>query len=114
MCYKVSYSATSPLLSDPTYNHFARTILSDSYQTEAMLSLIKHLGFYHVNLITANDEFSNGGNVAFNSRASEVGVQVVTNKVFASNSVNVKKEVQGELNITYAHSVWLTSLDFIS
>ena len=50
---QISYSATSALLTVLEYNRFARTVPSDTYQTEVMVALLKYYGFKYINTLGA-------------------------------------------------------------
>ena len=57
----VSYSATSPDLSEVTaYPYFMRTVPSDEGAGLALASLIEHLNWKRVTVLSSNDDYGNG------------------------------------------------------
>lgn len=56
----ISFSATSPSLSPTLNRFFIRTALDDSYQVEAITSIVQAYGWHEVVLIYEDTEYGNG------------------------------------------------------
>ncbi|CAF4580335.1 unnamed protein product, partial [Rotaria magnacalcarata] len=48
---QISYASTTPKLSEPSFEYFARTVPSDSNQARAIVDILQHLNFTYVNTI---------------------------------------------------------------
>lgn len=72
---QISYSATSPDLSDITaYPYFFRTPPSDAYQAVAMVAVVKYFGWSEVATIATNDAYGSAGISAFAIAALDAGL----------------------------------------
>jgi ABC-type branched-subunit amino acid transport system substrate-binding protein len=73
---QMSYSATSPSLSDAgEYPTFFRSVGSDAFQAKAIANILKNeLGYNNVCTIKALDDYSAAGMSAFNEAAQELDI----------------------------------------
>jgi hypothetical protein len=58
---QISYASTTPKLSEPSYEYFARTVPSDSNQARAIVDILQRLNFTYVNTIYSYGDYGEGG-----------------------------------------------------
>ncbi|CAF0951414.1 unnamed protein product [Adineta steineri] len=58
---QISYASTTPKLSEPSFEYFARTVPSDSNQARAIVDILQHLNFTYVNVIYSHGDYGEGG-----------------------------------------------------
>jgi metabotropic glutamate receptor 2/3 len=58
---QISYASTTPKLSEPSYEYFARTVPSDSNQARAIVDILQRLNFTYVNVIYSHGDYGEGG-----------------------------------------------------
>ena len=58
---QISYASTTPKLSEPSFEYFARTVPSDSNQARAIVDILHHLNFTYVNTIYSHGDYGEGG-----------------------------------------------------
>jgi hypothetical protein len=58
---QISYASTTPKLSEPSYEYFARTVPSDSNQARAIVDILHRLNFTYVNTIYSHGDYGEGG-----------------------------------------------------
>jgi len=58
---QISYASTTPKLSEPSYEYFARTVPSDSNQARAIVDILQRLNFTYVNTIYSHGDYGEGG-----------------------------------------------------
>ncbi len=92
----ISPSATDPLLtSDAEYPFFARTALSDKFQSIVLLHMMKAFNWNRVAIIHSNDEFGRHGTLHFENVAGDNGIDIlrkyqITNTLRNINTTLVK------------------------
>ncbi|CAF1233682.1 unnamed protein product [Rotaria sordida] len=58
---QISYASTTPKLSEPSFDYFARTVPSDSNQARAIVDILQSLNFTYVNAIYSHGDYGEGG-----------------------------------------------------
>jgi metabotropic glutamate receptor 2/3 len=58
---QISYASTTPKLSEPSFDYFARTVPSDSNQARAIVDILQRLNFTYVNTIYSHGDYGEGG-----------------------------------------------------
>jgi metabotropic glutamate receptor 2/3 len=58
---QISYASTTPKLSEPSFDYFARTVPSDSNQARAIVDILQRLNFTYVNAIYSYGDYGEGG-----------------------------------------------------
>lgn len=58
---QISYASTTPKLSEPSFEYFARTVPSDSNQARAIVDILHYLNFTYVNTIYSYGDYGEGG-----------------------------------------------------
>lgn len=58
---QISYASTTPKLSEPSFEYFARTVPSDSNQARAIVDILQYLNFTYVNTIYSHGDYGEGG-----------------------------------------------------
>jgi hypothetical protein len=58
---QISYASTTPKLSEPSFDYFARTVPSDSNQARAIVDILRRLNFTYVNTIYSHGDYGEGG-----------------------------------------------------
>uniref|UniRef100_A0A8C6WR11 Glutamate receptor, metabotropic 6a n=1 Tax=Neogobius melanostomus TaxID=47308 RepID=A0A8C6WR11_9GOBI len=72
---QVSYASTAPELSDNNrYDFFSRVVPPDSYQAQAMLDIVKALGWNYVSTLASEGNYGESGVDAFMQISREAGV----------------------------------------
>lgn len=80
---QISYAASSSILSDDSrFKSFLRTIPSDKYQSEAIVSFVKHFDWTYVVFIASDDEYGRQGLASFKLAARKM-------KVCTAEDVNI-------------------------
>lgn len=73
----MSYASTAPELSDNNrYDFFSRVVPPDSYQAQAMLDIVKALGWNYVSTLASEGNYGESGVDAFMQISREAGVLV--------------------------------------
>lgn len=75
----ISYASTSPDLDDKTVNfpYFFRTVPSDVDQAQAMVDILKYMGWKSVGLVYVNNNYGSKGKEAFKKIANTSGICVL-------------------------------------
>jgi hypothetical protein len=58
---QISYASTTPKLSEPSFDYFARTVPSDSNQARAIVDILQRLNFTYINTIYSHGDYGEGG-----------------------------------------------------
>ncbi|KAI8503835.1 glutamate receptor [Branchiostoma belcheri] len=68
---QISYASTSEELSDKTrFQYFSRVVPSDSYQAQAMVDIVKSLGWTYVSTVASEGNYGEKGVEAFRRLAT--------------------------------------------
>ncbi|XP_067880364.1 metabotropic glutamate receptor 6-like [Heterodontus francisci] len=71
---QISYASTAPELSDNNrYDYFSRVVPPDSYQAQAMVDIVKALGWNYVSTIASEGNYGESGVEAFAQISREAG-----------------------------------------
>ncbi|KAM4610272.1 glutamate receptor, metabotropic 6a isoform 2-T2 [Polymixia lowei] len=91
---QVSYASTAPELSDNNrYDFFSRVVPPDSYQAQAMLDIVKALGWNYVSTLASEGNYGESGVDAFVQISREAG------GVCIAQSLKIPREpTAGEFN----------------
>ncbi|XP_014326468.2 metabotropic glutamate receptor 6-like isoform X3 [Xiphophorus maculatus] len=91
---QVSYASTAPELSDNNrYDFFSRVVPPDSYQAQAMLDIVKALGWNYVSTLASEGNYGESGVEAFMQISREAG------GVCIAQSVKIPREpAEGEFD----------------
>lgn len=77
---QISYASTAPELSDSTrYDFFSRVVPPDSYQAQAMVDIVRALGWNYVSTLASEGNYGESGVEAFvqiSREAGELGVRM--------------------------------------
>ncbi|TVK90463.1 Metabotropic glutamate receptor 4 [Bagarius yarrelli] len=84
---QVSYASTAPELSDNTrYDFFSRVVPPDTYQAQAMVDIVRHMGWNYVSTVASEGNYGESGVDAFIQKSREDG------SVCISQSVKIPRE----------------------
>lgn len=71
---QISYASTAPELSDNSrYEFFSRVVPPDSYQAQAMLDIVKAMGWNYVSTLASEGNYGESGVDAFQQISREAG-----------------------------------------
>lgn len=71
---QISYASTAPELSDNSrYEFFSRVVPPDSYQAQAMVDIVKAMGWNYVSTIASEGNYGESGVDAFLQISREAG-----------------------------------------
>ncbi|XP_040473361.1 metabotropic glutamate receptor 6-like [Falco naumanni] len=71
---QISYASTAPELSDPgRYEYFSRVVPPDSYQAQAMVAVVRALGWSYVSTLASEGNYGESGVEAFVQSSREAG-----------------------------------------
>uniref|UniRef100_H2ZT02 Glutamate metabotropic receptor 6 n=1 Tax=Latimeria chalumnae TaxID=7897 RepID=H2ZT02_LATCH len=71
---QISYASTAPELSDNNrYDFFSRVVPPDSYQAQAMLDIVKAMGWNYVSTLASEGNYGESGVEAFQQISREAG-----------------------------------------
>ncbi|MEQ2247970.1 Metabotropic glutamate receptor 6 [Ilyodon furcidens] len=71
---QISYASTAPELSDNSrYEFFSRVVPPDSYQAQAMLDIVKAMGWNYVSTLASEGNYGESGVDAFVQISREAG-----------------------------------------
>ena len=71
---QISYASTAPELSDSSrYNFFSRVVPPDSMQAQAMVDIVKAMGWNYVSTIASEGNYGESGVDAFLQISREAG-----------------------------------------
>ncbi|XP_038603647.1 metabotropic glutamate receptor 6-like [Tachyglossus aculeatus] len=71
---QISYASTAPELSDNSrYDYFSRVVPPDSYQAQAMVDIVKALGWNYVSTLASEGNYGESGVEAFVQISREAG-----------------------------------------
>ncbi|OXB51657.1 hypothetical protein ASZ78_006981, partial [Callipepla squamata] len=71
---QISYASTAPELSDRgRYEFFSRVVPPDSYQAQAMVALVRALGWKYVSTLASEGSYGESGVDAFLQSSREAG-----------------------------------------
>lgn len=97
---QISYASTAPELSDNSrYEFFSRVVPPDSYQAQAMVDIVKAMGWNYVSTLASEGNYGESGVDAFLQISREAGC------VFSCANVN---SVLEKLATAYHQAVVLT------
>ncbi|KAF5905654.1 metabotropic glutamate receptor 4-like isoform X1, partial [Clarias magur] len=69
---QVSYASTAPELSDNTrYDFFSRVVPPDTYQAQAMVDIVRHMGWNYVSTVASEGNYGESGVDAFIQKSRE-------------------------------------------
>ncbi|XP_026878931.1 metabotropic glutamate receptor 4 isoform X1 [Electrophorus electricus] len=84
---QVSYASTAPELSDNTrYDFFSRVVPPDTYQAQAMVDIVRYMGWNYVSTVASEGNYGESGVDAFIQKSREDG------SVCISQSVKIPRE----------------------
>ncbi|XP_036703211.1 metabotropic glutamate receptor 6 [Balaenoptera musculus] len=91
---QISYASTAPELSDSTrYDFFSRVVPPDSYQAQAMVDIVRALGWNYVSTLASEGNYGESGVDAFVQISREAG------GVCIAQSIKIPREPKpGEFN----------------
>ncbi|XP_051013211.1 vomeronasal type-2 receptor 1-like [Acomys russatus] len=90
---QVGYTSSSSLLSDTNqFLTFLRVVASDTMQSEAMVSLIKHFGWVWVGAIAADDDYGKYGVKAFKEKMESANLCVAFSETIPKIYSNEKMQ----------------------
>ncbi|KAM7142051.1 metabotropic glutamate receptor 6 isoform 2-T3 [Molossus nigricans] len=91
---QISYASTAPELSDSTrYDFFSRVVPPDSYQAQAMVDIVRALGWNYVSTLASEGNYGESGIEAFVQISREAG------GVCIAQSIKIPREPKpGEFN----------------
>lgn len=73
---QISYASTAPELSDDRrYDFFSRVVPPDSFQAQAMVDIIRALGWTYVSTIASEGSYGEKGVEAFTQLSKEAGTE---------------------------------------
>ncbi|KAK3540045.1 hypothetical protein QTP70_023816 [Hemibagrus guttatus] len=76
---QISYASTAPELSDNNrYDFFSRVVPPDSYQAQAMVDIVKALGWNYVSTLASEGNYGESGVDAFVQISREAGTVIPT------------------------------------
>lgn len=76
---QISYASTAPELSDNNrYDFFSRVVPPDSYQAQAMVDIVKALGWNYVSTLASEGNYGESGVDAFVQISREAGTVMRT------------------------------------
>lgn len=71
---QISYASTAPELSDNSrYEFFSRVVPPDSYQAQAMVDIVKNMGWNYVSTLASEGNYGESGVDAFLQISREAG-----------------------------------------
>lgn len=72
---QISYASTAPELSDKSrYEFFSRVVPPDSYQAQAMVDIVKAMGWNYVSTLASEGNYGESGVDAFLQISREAGL----------------------------------------
>ncbi|XP_017772969.1 PREDICTED: metabotropic glutamate receptor 7 isoform X2 [Nicrophorus vespilloides] len=84
---QISYASTSTELSDKSrFEYFSRVVPPDSFQAQAMVSIIKELGWKYVSTVAVEGEYGEKGIASFISYSTAAGICIATTEKIQRNS----------------------------
>ncbi|CAH1265496.1 GRM8 [Branchiostoma lanceolatum] len=84
---QISYASTSEELSDKTrFQYFSRVVPSDSYQSQAMVDIVKSLGWTYVSTVASEGNYGEKGVEAFRRLATSEGICIATEEKISRRS----------------------------
>uniref|UniRef100_A0A8C8A4V6 Glutamate metabotropic receptor 4 n=1 Tax=Oryzias sinensis TaxID=183150 RepID=A0A8C8A4V6_9TELE len=79
---QVSYASTAPELSDNTrYDFFSRVVPPDTYQAQAMVDIVKAMGWNYVSTVASEGNYGESGVDAFIQKSREEGDLCISQSV---------------------------------
>ncbi|RVE70876.1 hypothetical protein OJAV_G00068250 [Oryzias javanicus] len=79
---QVSYASTAPELSDNTrYDFFSRVVPPDTYQAQAMVDIVKAMGWNYVSTVASEGNYGESGVDAFIQKSREDGDLCISQSV---------------------------------
>ncbi|XP_061591430.1 metabotropic glutamate receptor 4 isoform X1 [Cololabis saira] len=79
---QVSYASTAPELSDNTrYDFFSRVVPPDTYQAQAMVDIVKAMGWNYVSTVASEGNYGESGVDAFIQKSREDGGLCISQSV---------------------------------
>ena len=83
---QVSYASTAPELSDNNrYDFFSRVVPPDSYQAQAMLDIVKAMGWNYVSTLASEGNYGESGVDAFMQISREAGTMFYFSLLFLTS-----------------------------
>ncbi|KAK6320824.1 hypothetical protein J4Q44_G00078000 [Coregonus suidteri] len=74
---QISYASTAPELSDDRrYDFFSRVVPPDSFQAQAMVDIVKAMGWNYVSTVASEGSYGEKGVDAFQQLSREAGCKV--------------------------------------
>lgn len=99
----MSYASTAPELSDNNrYDFFSRVVPPDSYQAQAMLDIVKALGWNYVSTLASEGNYGESGVEAFMQISREAGMFSLWSVLFL---IGITLPVQTNLSISLSGGV---------
>ncbi|XP_078679235.1 metabotropic glutamate receptor 6-like isoform X3 [Branchiostoma floridae x Branchiostoma belcheri] len=84
---QISYASTSEELSDKNrFQYFSRVVPSDSYQAQAMVDIVKSLGWTYVSTVASEGNYGEKGVEAFRRLATNEGICIATEEKISRRS----------------------------
>ena len=93
----MSYASTSPELSDKSrYDYFLRVVPPDTYQAQAMLDIVKALGWRYVATIASAGNYGEKGIDAFKNltrSTGNIGLPCESKKLFFIGNISFERKI---------------------
>lgn len=84
---QISYASTAPELSDDRrYDFFSRVVPPDSFQAQAMVDIVKAMGWNYVSTVASEGSYGEKGVDAFMQLSREAGTTFLSSSIRSVNS----------------------------
>lgn len=84
---QISYASTAPELSDDRrYDFFSRVVPPDSFQAQAMVDIVKAMGWNYVSTVASEGSYGEKGVDAFMQLSREAGTTFLSSSIQSVNS----------------------------
>ncbi|KAL3289431.1 hypothetical protein HHI36_022856 [Cryptolaemus montrouzieri] len=84
---QISYASTSTELSDKSrFEYFSRVVPPDNFQAQAMVEIVKELGWKYVSTVAVEGDYGERGIASFISHSSEANICIAVTEKIQRNS----------------------------
>ncbi|KAK9889155.1 hypothetical protein WA026_004429 [Henosepilachna vigintioctopunctata] len=84
---QISYASTSTELSDKSrFEYFSRVVPPDNFQAQAMVEIVKELGWKYVSTVAVEGDYGERGIASFVSHSSEANICIAVREKIQRNS----------------------------